>query len=77
MLSEGFVTEHRKTANTRQVEEAHLAIAAFQMGVRDLANFQSSVQEPICLSLLGAIVLRTGWATYVEPSLSFGAQLDC
>ena len=35
----------------------------------DLANFQSSVQEPICLSLLGAIMLRTGWAYPNEPEL--------
>ena len=54
MLFEAFVTDQRKTADTRHVEDAHLAIAAFQRGMRDLANFQSSVQEPICLSLLGA-----------------------
>jgi hypothetical protein len=40
---------------------------SFQRGMRDLANFQSSVQEPICLSLLGAIMLRTGWAT--DPAI--------
>jgi hypothetical protein len=31
--------------------------------MRDPANFQSSVVEPICLSLLGAMMLRTGWDT--------------
>jgi hypothetical protein len=67
MLFEAFVTDQRKTADTRHVEDAHLAIAAFQRGMRDLANFQSSVQEPICLSLLGPIMLRTGWTT--DPAI--------
>ena len=34
-----------------------------QRGMRDPANFQSSVEEPSCLSLLGAMMLRTGWDT--------------
>src|SRR5262249_57877445 len=67
VLFEAFITDQRKTADTRHVEDAHLAIAAFQRGIHDLANFQSSVQEPICLSLLGAIMLRTGWAT--DPAI--------
>jgi hypothetical protein len=67
MLFEAFITDQRKTADTRHVEEAYLAIEAFQRGMRDPANFQSSVDEPICLSLLGAIMLRTGWDT--NPSI--------
>ena len=67
MLFEAFVTDQRKTAATRHIEDAHLAIAAFQRGMRDPANFQSSVEEPICLSLLGAMMLRTGWAT--DPAI--------
>ena len=67
VLFEAFITDQRKTADTRHVEDAHLAIAAFQRGIHDLANFQTSVQEPICLSLLGAIMLRTGWAT--DPAI--------
>jgi hypothetical protein len=67
MLFEAFVTNQRKTAHTRHVEDAHLAIEAFQRGMRDPANFQSSVDEPICLSLLGAIMLRTGWDT--DPAI--------
>src|SRR6516162_992803 len=67
MLFEAFITDQRKTTDTRHVEDAHLAIAAFQRGMRDPANFQSSVEEPICLSLLGAMMLRTGWAT--DPAI--------
>jgi len=67
VLFEAFITDQRKTADTRHVEDAHVAIAAFQRGIHDLANFQTSVQEPICLSLLGAIMLRTGWAT--DPAI--------
>jgi hypothetical protein len=67
MLFEAFVTGQQKTADTRHVEDAHLAIAAFQRGMREPASFQSSVEEPICLSLLGAIMLRTGWET--DPAI--------
>ena len=63
ILLEAYITDQRKIADTRHVEDAHLAIAAFQRGMRDPANFQSSVDEPICLSLLGAMMLRTGWET--------------
>ena len=67
LLFEAFVTNRRKTADTRHVEDAHLAIVAFQRGMHDPACFQSSVDEPICLSLLGAIILRTGWDT--DPTI--------
>jgi hypothetical protein len=67
MLFEAFISDPRKTAATRHIEDAHLAIAAFQGGMRDPANFQSSVEEAICLSLLGAMMLRTGWAT--DPAI--------
>jgi hypothetical protein len=73
MLFEAFVTDQRKTTNTRHVEDAHAAIAAFQRGMRDPASFRSSVEEPVCLSLLGAILLRTSWETNLailsEPCL--------
>jgi hypothetical protein len=54
MLFEAFVTDQRKTADTRHVEDAHLG---FQRGMCDAANFQSSVEEPVCLSLLEGISL--------------------
>ena len=66
MLFEAFVTDQRKTSDTRHIEDARLAIAAFQRGMSDHANFQSSVEEPICLSLLG-VMLRTGWGT--DPAI--------
>ena len=67
LLFEAFVTSQRKTADTRHVEDARLAIFAFQRGMHDPASFQSSVEEPNCLSLLGAIMLRTGWNT--DPAI--------
>jgi hypothetical protein len=62
ILFEAFVTDQRKTDDSRHVEDAHLAIATFQRGMRQPASFRSSVEEPISLSLLGAMMLRTGWA---------------
>ena len=35
LLFEVFVTDQRKTADTRHVEDARLAIAAFQRGMHD------------------------------------------
>ena len=67
MLFEAFITDQGKTSDTCHIEDAHLAIAAFQRGMRDPESFQSSVEEPICLSLLGAMMLRTGWAT--DPAI--------
>jgi hypothetical protein len=63
MLFEAFVTDTGKTTDSRHVEDAHLAIESFQRGMHEPSNFQSSVEEPVCLSLLGAIMLRTGWDT--------------
>ena len=59
MLFEAFITDQRKTADTRHVEDAHIAIAAFQRGMRDPANFESSVEEPVCLSLLEGMMLKS------------------
>jgi len=67
LLFEASVTGRRKTSDTRHIEDARLANATFQRGMRDPANFRSSVEEPICLSLLGAMMLRTGWAT--DPAI--------
>ncbi len=67
LLFEAFVTNQRKRADTRHVEDARLAIAAFVAGMRDPQTFASAVIEPDCLSLLGAVMLRTGWAT--DPAI--------
>ena len=64
MPFEALVTDQQKTADTRHIEDAHLV---FQRGMRDAANFQSSVEEPVCLSLLEGMMLRTGWKT--DPAI--------
>ena len=61
LLFEAFVTNQRKTADTRHVEDAYLAIEAFRQGMRTPEAFASAVVEARCLSLLGAAMLRTGW----------------
>lgn len=73
LLFEAFVTDQRKVTDTRHVEDAKLAIAAFRAGIRDPATFDSAITEPVCLNLLGAAMLRTGWTTdpavLAEPCL--------
>lgn len=63
LLFEAFVTNQRKTADTRHVEDARLAVAAFRDGLRSPGGFVSAVSEPSLFSLLGATLLRTGWTT--------------
>ena len=41
MLFEAFVTDQRKTAATRHIEDAHLAIAAFQRATPQTSKVQS------------------------------------
>jgi hypothetical protein len=50
LLFEAFVTNQRKNTDTRHVEDAHLAIAAFQTGMRD---------PPALASLRNTAVSRT------------------
>ena len=73
LLFEAFVTNQRKSTDTRHVEDAHLAIAKFQTGMQDPAGFTSAVVEQDCLNLLAASMLRTGWVTdpavLAEPCL--------
>jgi hypothetical protein len=72
LLFEAFVTNQRKTSDVRHVEDARLAIAAFRSGPRN------AVEEPECLNLLGAMMLRTGWgmdpAILTRPCLVVRAQ---
>jgi hypothetical protein len=65
LLFEAFVTNQKKTADTRHVEDAYLAIAEFQRGMADPASFDSAVVEGTSLNLLGAAMLRTGWSSDV------------
>lgn len=73
LLFEAFVANQQNPDDTRHVQDARLAVAAFQRGMQDPARFESSVVEPTCLSLLGAMLLRTGWTEDVailsEPCL--------
>ncbi len=63
LLFEAFVTNQKKTTSTRHVEDARLAVEAFRRGMTNPDTFTGSVIEPNCLSLLGAMMLRTGWAS--------------
>lgn len=67
LLFEAFVTNQKKTEDTRHIEDAYLAIAEFQRGMADPANFKNSIVEPNSLNLLGALMLRTGWTS--DPSV--------
>jgi hypothetical protein len=67
LLFEAFVTNQRKTVTSRHIEDARLAVAAFQSGMTDPATFESSVIEPDCLNLLSAMMLRTQWSD--DPGL--------
>lgn len=61
LVWEAFVTNQKKSHDSRHVEDARLAVAAFRVGMSDPSTFQSSVIEPDCLSLLGAALLKSGW----------------
>jgi len=63
LVWEAFVTNQKKTHDTRHVEDAKLALGAFLLGMESPQTFQSSVEEPDCLNLLGAALLKTGWTT--------------
>jgi len=61
LLFEAFVSNQRAKGPERHIEDANLAIAAFQQRVLDLANFENTVDAPTRFNLLGAMLLRTGW----------------
>jgi hypothetical protein len=67
LLFEAFVTNQKKTEDTRHIEDAYLAIAEFKRGIADPASFRSAVVEPSLLNLLGASMLRTGWSN--DPAI--------
>jgi hypothetical protein len=61
ILFEAFVTHQPPTdgVDDPHIRDAKLAIAKFQVGLRD--GFTNAIDEPICFNLLAAILLRTGW----------------
>lgn len=61
LLFEAFVTNQRKTTNTRHVEDALLAASYLHSAIMHGQPISSAIHEPNCLSLLGAMLLRTGW----------------
>jgi hypothetical protein len=65
LLFEAFVTNQRKNAATRHIEDARLAITDFRRGMVSRGSFESSVTSDKCMNLLGAALLRTGWSTDV------------
>ncbi len=46
LLFEAFVTDQPKTRDPRHIDDARLAVAAFQRGMVNPATFRSSVVEP-------------------------------
>lgn len=66
LVWEAFVTNQKKTHDERHVEDAKLAIEAFQQGMKDSSTFKSSVMEADCLSLVGAALIKAGWIKDLE-----------
>ncbi|MEY4964423.1 MAG: hypothetical protein RL274_6 [Pseudomonadota bacterium] len=61
LLFEAFVSNQRGSGPNRHTDDAKLAISAFQKCISNLVELESSLVTPICLNLLGAMLLRTGW----------------
>jgi hypothetical protein len=62
LLFEAFVTNQRKTTDTRHVEDARLAANHLFERLSSGLAVSSAVDEPSCFSMLGAMMLRTGWS---------------
>jgi hypothetical protein len=67
LLFEAFVTDQRKTGAARHVEDARAAIDAFRRGLASTNGLQSAVIEDPRFNLLGAMMLRTAWAS--DPAI--------
>jgi hypothetical protein len=63
LLFEAFVTNQKKSNDSRHVEDARLAVEAFRHRIAAPERFDSSVVEEHCFNLLGAMMLRTNWAS--------------
>jgi hypothetical protein len=60
LLFEAFVTHVGKSVSHEEC--ARLALKQFPKGSEQRAAFESAVPEPCTMNLLGAILLRMGWA---------------
>jgi hypothetical protein len=80
LLFEAFVTNQAAGRNDAHVEDAQRAIGEFSRRIADPQSFESSIDEPDCLNLLGAMMLRTGWASDLsalsQPCLVVRAMHD-
>jgi len=63
LLFEAFVANQKKTHENRHIEDAQLAMKVFLKGMSDAPNLKSSIEEPVCLNLLGALLVRLGWVS--------------
>jgi hypothetical protein len=63
LLFEAFVSHQPESNDDLHIRDAKLAIGKFREGMRDPLAFRSAIDEPSCLNLVGAALLRTGWAT--------------
>ena len=63
LLFEAFVTNQKKISESRHREDARAAAEAAQLGLVNPDTFSTAVDELSPLSLLGAMMLRTGWGT--------------
>ena len=78
LLFEAFVSHQAESNDDPHIRDAKLAIGKFREAMRDPLAFQSAIDEPSCLNLVGAALLRTGWATDLNILsslvLSFGKK---
>ena len=64
LLFEAFVSHQVvATDDGPHIRDAKLAIAKFREGMRDPLALNSAIDEPNCLNLVGAALLRTEWTT--------------
>ena len=61
LLFEAFVSHQPESNDDPHVRDAKLAIGKFREAMRDPLAFRSAIDEPSCLNLVGAALLRTGF----------------
>ena len=63
LLFEAFVTNQNKQTDARHIEDAQLAAKELYTKLQNKEEIESSVTVDECFSILGAMLLRTGWTT--------------